>query len=99
MTYGGTAARTRSYVQNLTGIQGAIYERLRTGGAFDRQILNYEDSIQRAEESLEAYETRLRNQFVSLETQLARINDVAQYVQAYLAAQIAAAGSQNNTSS
>lgn len=97
--YGGTAARTRNYVQNLTGIQGAIFERLRTGGAFDRQILNYEDSISRAEETLEAYETRLRNQFVSLETQLAKISSISQYVEAYLAATIAAAGNQNSSSS
>jgi len=99
MLYGGTAARTRKYVQNVTGIEGAIFERLRTGGAFDQQILNYQNSINRAEESLEAYETRLRNQFVALETQLAQINDVAQYVEAYLAAQVAAASSQNNYSS
>jgi flagellar capping protein FliD len=97
--HGGVAQRTRSYIQTQTRVSGSIYERIKSGGAFDLQIQNYDSEIELANERIQTYETRLRNQFVRLDTYIAQMNDVSQYVTAFLAAQTGTSSSSSSSSS
>ncbi|MCD6119102.1 flagellar filament capping protein FliD [bacterium] len=84
---GGVSVRTRNYIDETTTVGGILFERTRSGGAFDRRISDLNDAIERGEESVERYEDRLRREYAALETMLTQYQSQGQFLQQYLAEQ------------
>lgn len=92
---GGAALRTREYVRNITSSTGALNDRIKQGGSFDRIISTYNSSIARLQANLDNYEKDLRNKFGRLETTLSKL----QTQSSALTSAIAQQQSQNGNSS
>lgn len=56
-----------TYLESITSTQGFLNQRARAGGSIDSQIESFENSIERVERRVSAYELRLRRQFTQME--------------------------------
>jgi len=83
---GGVARRTRQYIDNITGVGGLVLERIKQNGSFDRQVQNYNSTIQRMEDRATEYEQSLRDKFARLETQLSQLQSQSTAVEKAIAA-------------
>ncbi len=92
---GGLARRLDYDLDNFTGINGFINERIRFGGILDRQLLQIGQRISDFEDRLYDYEVRLRRQYSYVEQMLSRYQSVSSYI----AQQVTAWGGSTSTTS
>jgi flagellar capping protein FliD len=82
---GGVARRTRSYIQDITGVDGIVMERIKQNGTFDRRISVYNDAIRAQEERLANYEDRLTKKFERMETALIQLQNQQSAIESAIA--------------
>ncbi len=93
---GGVARRVRVYIDSITSVDGIVMERIKSGGSYDRQIVQYDDTIDRMEEYLADYEQRLRDKFSRLEVSISNFQSQQSALESALAQMNGSSSSSNS---
>ncbi len=76
----GLARRVDFDLENFTGYDGFISQRIRFGGILDRRLLDIAEDIADLEDRLEDYELSLRRQYAYMEQALSRYQTTSSFI-------------------
>lgn len=69
----GWARRIETTIKSYSSVGGSIYDKIKTYGTIDRQILNLAEAMDRTQRSVDAYYERLWKQFSAMESRIAEL--------------------------
>ncbi|MGC8925081.1 MAG: flagellar filament capping protein FliD [Calditerrivibrio sp.] len=69
----GWARRIENTIKSYSSVGGSIYDKIKTYGTIDRQILNLAEAMDRTQRSVDAYYERLWSQFSAMESRIAEL--------------------------
>lgn len=82
---GGIAMRAREYMKTETSVGGSIFERIRSGGSYERQLEQLTNSIITGEERVANFTKRMRQKFVNLDKTMSNLSSQRSAIESAIA--------------